>query len=374
MSSYIKIIPILLLTLATGYRLNAQSITNKDTATNPIKDSYYQLYLKAAAKKQWKEAFANYDRYIQLKDSAGINAQQAFMQQADKKYAVAAKEINIQQLKNRQLLAEQKNSRRINTGIITALLLITAIVFIYARGRRNKYRNEKEKFALQDALNNVEQEIEIERTAYEEENLRKLKGTRRTISENIHDEISTGIAALRYYAEDLKLAAIGNEAKEKLANAEQEAALLYANTKLFMNKLIKDEPAPAYEIPALLHYFTEHFNKKNIFSIESEFDERVINEKLAPWQQNELYLIIKEAVTNTLKHSKANSVKIIILINTGDCFFSISDNGKGFDPEKSVGGIGMSSIRSRLVVLKGILEINTSTTGTSLAGRFPLEN
>ena len=73
-----------------------------------------------------------------------------------------------------------------------------------------------------------------------------------------------------------------------------------------------------------------------------------------------LFLIYKEIITNIAKH--ANAKKVTIQIQwMENCFtLSISDNGKGFDTQKSSKGMGLSNIKRRVKELRGTINIQSA--------------
>ena len=79
----------------------------------------------------------------------------------------------------------------------------------------------------------------------------------------------------------------------------------------------------------------------------------------AEWNR-ELYPLVMEALNNSLKHAHAAQVTVFISrINA--CFeLEVTDNGVGYDPSASKGGMGLSSMAERAEKLGGRLEIDSS--------------
>jgi signal transduction histidine kinase len=73
-----------------------------------------------------------------------------------------------------------------------------------------------------------------------------------------------------------------------------------------------------------------------------------------------LYRIICELVTNTKKHAQATKISIDLFQRNDIIELIYSDNGIGFDFEKVKDqpvGMGLSNIQSRIISLKGVVEI-----------------
>lgn len=81
--------------------------------------------------------------------------------------------------------------------------------------------------------------------------------------------------------------------------------------------------------------------------------------------------IVREAVSNTLKHSGATSVAILVSQREGRLWFTITDNGRGL-PEKLIAGNGLGNIRARVESLKGTVDIANAQPGLRLHIGIPV--
>jgi signal transduction histidine kinase len=92
--------------------------------------------------------------------------------------------------------------------------------------------------------------------------------------------------------------------------------------------------------------------------------------------RQELFLVIREALRNTLSHSRANSV--VVLVNTipGQVHAVVEDHGVGFDADAvaaSGRGYGLVSMRERTELLGGTFTLTSAPgRGTRLEIRVPL--
>lgn len=76
-----------------------------------------------------------------------------------------------------------------------------------------------------------------------------------------------------------------------------------------------------------------------------------------------LYRLMQEAVSNAIRHSGGDMIKIKIGEPNGGLSVSITDNGKGFDMETVKGGKGLSSMSERTAQLSGGLDIRPGDEG-----------
>lgn len=88
-----------------------------------------------------------------------------------------------------------------------------------------------------------------------------------------------------------------------------------------------------------------------------------------------IFLIIKEAINNMLKYSKANFVKIELFYKDNKYVLSIEDNGEGFDlPKIGKKGNGLKNMQKRTEDMNGEFEIITSLgNGTKITSTIPVK-
>jgi PAS domain S-box-containing protein len=86
-----------------------------------------------------------------------------------------------------------------------------------------------------------------------------------------------------------------------------------------------------------------------------------------------LYRIVQEALHNTVKHARANSVELSLRCNSESIMLEVSDDGVGFDTSGDFPGhLGLRSMRERVLRLRGSLEIESAPdTGTCIRASIP---
>ncbi|HXT10019.1 MAG TPA: sensor histidine kinase [Candidatus Angelobacter sp.] len=93
--------------------------------------------------------------------------------------------------------------------------------------------------------------------------------------------------------------------------------------------------------------------------------------------RHNIFLIVKEALNNALKHAAATEVHLLAKISKNILEICIDDNGEGFTPAAAEenGGHGLRNMRQRAESLNGTLSIESDRgKGTTVRLRVPLSN
>ena len=106
-----------------------------------------------------------------------------------------------------------------------------------------------------------------------------------------------------------------------------------------------------------------------------EFNSHVSYEQLSTACKFTLYRVLQEILQNIVKHAAANRV-IISISQSGDYInLLVEDNGKGFDTNLTTLGLGLKNIHSRIKLLNGYLDIDSSiNNGTAFNVSIPVSS
>jgi two-component system, NarL family, sensor histidine kinase DesK len=90
--------------------------------------------------------------------------------------------------------------------------------------------------------------------------------------------------------------------------------------------------------------------------------------QMSPAQESVAALIMREAVTNVVRHAHARQCTLRVARNNGNCVLEVNDDGRGGTHAE---GNGLRGMRERVEALGGSLRRETSS-GTKLRFEFPL--
>jgi len=94
---------------------------------------------------------------------------------------------------------------------------------------------------------------------------------------------------------------------------------------------------------------------------------------LAPNTAHALRSMLREAVSNVIRHSSADRLNVRIHQDGNAIRLAIEDDGHGFDQKTVHTGYGLANMTTRVAGLGGSLDIVASETGTRLEARVPFE-
>ena len=131
-----------------------------------------------------------------------------------------------------------------------------------------------------------------------------------------------------------------------------------------MNTIIWTMSSSNDTVESLVAYIRTHaldfFENTNV---ECRFimPETIPNIPLSGEKRRNIFLAVKEALNNILKHAKANTVTIEVLV-TDKLYISIQDDGVGVDMEKLRRfGNGLKNMKSRLEHINGKFSIENNS-------------
>ena len=88
-----------------------------------------------------------------------------------------------------------------------------------------------------------------------------------------------------------------------------------------------------------------------------------------------LFRVLQEALTNVLRHAQAHTVAVRLSVEDDQLCLSVSDDGRGFDPQAArAQSFGLVGMRERVLMLGGTLHIDSQPgEGVTLCVRVALE-
>ena len=208
---------------------------------------------------------------------------------------------------------------------------------------------EKEMLRAQNLFQEYEKEVAVYRAQLDE---------RERISADMHDELGSGMTAIRLMSEIAR-----NKMQGGIVPPELGKISASANDVLNkMNAIIWSMNHNNDTLDSLLSYIrtyaNEFFENTNI-ECRVFIPEQIKETEISGVKRRNIFLCVKETLHNIVKHSKATQVSIRIIIDH-ELRIEISDNGVGIGEEKIVHfGNGLKNMKRRMENLGGDYEIRS---------------
>jgi signal transduction histidine kinase len=84
-----------------------------------------------------------------------------------------------------------------------------------------------------------------------------------------------------------------------------------------------------------------------------------------------VYRIVQEALTNVVKHARADVVRVSVALSDDAVTIEVQDDGVGFDPGARTTGFGLAGMRERVFLAGGTLQLETAGRGTLVRVSLP---
>jgi signal transduction histidine kinase len=93
---------------------------------------------------------------------------------------------------------------------------------------------------------------------------------------------------------------------------------------------------------------------------------------ISPQRELLLFRTVQEALNNCLRHSECQQLHILVIFDEPFIELTVRDNGKGFIVEEPRYGTGIRTMKNRMKLLGGELQILSQQGGTSVTMKVPL--
>jgi len=191
---------------------------------------------------------------------------------------------------------------------------------------------------------------------------------RQRIARELHDSVTQSLYSASLYINAAKMA-LSKGKDEVVAENLQELHNMTREAMLDMRLLIFELHPPILETEGLVTALQTRLESVEARSgIQAEFN--VVGEQRLPLSvEIELYRIAQEALTNVVKHAKAQQVSVYMQFDDDSFRMKVWDNGVGFDSKKmnQSGGRGLSGIQERIERINGQLYVESAPgKGTTL--------
>ena len=288
----------------------------------------------------FKEAYKYEKLFNEHKDSIYKTEKIKAISEAEAKYFVEKKDLELNLLKRETEIKDRKASRQrlLFSSLIGLILLLVIVSLLTFRSYKLKQRLRIEKF-------------------------------RNKVAADLHDDVGSTLSSIAMYSEVIK-----NKTKDILP----ETIPMLDNMTNSSSQLMEAMSDIVWTINPKNNTFESLVNRVREFAgelCEAKDISFVFNQSndlnqlnLSMDASQNIYLIMKEAINNALKYSKCTELSLDLQKTGKNLFFKIIDNGVGFDTMDPNLGNGMTTMKVRMKEIGGSLDIKSNNMGSIISG------
>ncbi|MEL6388759.1 MAG: sensor histidine kinase, partial [Bacteroidota bacterium] len=290
------------------------------------------------------------------------------------KYKTMEKEQVIRELEEKNELSAFKLTQRTRFFIILCFFLAMGAfaAFNYYRLQKHRYDSEKllntqkEEIAKQK-INDLENSLRIKNL---QAVVRGQEAERTRIATDLHDSLGGMLSTLKLQYDSLQVdheALIDDKDYHKIMGLIDDACRDVRD----IARNLKPNALEKLGLTAALRDLVNRYRIKDTLDIHVNTNQ--VDGLLDEESSLHVYRIIQELLNNALKHAQATDIDVQIINVADELVIMVQDNGKGFDQSSIQKGLGLDNLASRVNVLQGEMEIDSSLArGTSVTVHIPL--
>lgn len=193
------------------------------------------------------------------------------------------------------------------------------------------------------------------------------------LSKRIHDTLIGDTLGLYKVLDNIEVdgKVVEKEKLRSLVALAKDMTDRLHNDIRYISGLLEDAQTDDLEME--LDKLSMSFNQ--IFKLKMDLSKWKVDQSyLTPKLSRELFLVVREAITNSAKHAHATAISITGHIAAGILHISVTDNGRGFDTKQTRRANGLASMRYRMKELGGEFNLESQPgKGTLIKIAIPVQ-
>jgi signal transduction histidine kinase len=201
---------------------------------------------------------------------------------------------------------------------------------------------------------------------YRVNRLLEMERLRTRIASDLHDELASNLSSIALFSTLVHDASVRQTTvgPDHLKLLERITILSQESVSSIRDIIWAIDPKQETVYSLLMRLRDQVFAHCRAKGIHAHFPEpdpgALHSQNLAPEQRKHLWLLLKEAFTNVIKHAGCTELTVNYHQNNGVLFVRIKDNGAGFDPSLQSRGKGFATMNMRANQLGGTLFLHSA--------------
>jgi|HubBroStandDraft_6_1064221.scaffolds.fasta_scaffold12030_3 PAS domain S-box-containing protein len=229
-------------------------------------------------------------------------------------------------------------------------------------------------------------EAEIAERKNMEASLRELSGRllsmrdeeRRHMARELHDNAGQTLVALSMNVSAIKTASADADPRiHSLASEAKEFSDALAREIRTMSYLLHPPLLDEVGLESAIRWYVDGFSERSNIKVDLDLPKGA--DRLPREIELVLFRVVQESLTNVHRHSGSSTARIGLTRSENHLQIEIADRGKGIATEKHRKltaarlGVGVRGMEERLRQFGGTLQIESSSNGTTVTARLPLD-
>lgn len=186
--------------------------------------------------------------------------------------------------------------------------------------------------------------------------LRVQEEERRRISRDLHDDINQRLALLAVELEALdRPPSMTTQERGRVVRAVQDRVAELSEDVRRLAYQLHPSILDDLGLPIALHRLVDDFIART--GMKGEFVNRGVSKALPQDIATCLYRVAQESLGNIARHAQASTMSVELSRTQETLTIMITDDGVGFDPQRARNGLGLLSMKERIALVNGSLEI-----------------
>lgn len=191
---------------------------------------------------------------------------------------------------------------------------------------------------------------------------RLLENERLRIAMDLHDDIGTRLSQISLISSHARMKGKDPESKKSFLQITQLTGEL-ANSLSETVWMLSPKNNDLESLIGFLCRITSELCRVGEMRCRIDADEVEDDVHISQEFRHHFLLSVKEALNNTLKHSKAKEVQLQIKLHNKELRITITDDGVGPQKENTTSGNGLESMKRRMTELNGTFKMKEAESG-----------
>jgi signal transduction histidine kinase len=192
---------------------------------------------------------------------------------------------------------------------------------------------------------------------------------RRRFARELHDETGQALTAILVGLRHVRSAGGPAELERATADLDELAVGALEDVRRLALEL-RPGSLDDFGLAAALDRLAENARQRSELVVELQVR---LPQRLDDDIETTVYRVVQEALTNVVRHAEAPSASVVVVHQGPMLTVVVEDDGRGFDVNGSTNRFGLVSMRERVAIVRGTLDVDSEPgRGTTLRARIPV--